>query len=159
MKRYDIVYNSKDGEMELCNDGAYVLYDAAMTEIEKLRAENARLTDALQWEQNRADRIGTHGDGCWKWGPSHYECALREIERLKAPQKVLQAEEVTEPGWYWWRRKDWHEWVPRQLDLYYVECMNKSVLIFWHYLGTDEQNLYGEFIGPIPYPETDHADD
>ena len=83
MKRYDIVYNSKDGEMELCNDGAYVLYDAAMTEIEKLRAENARLTDALQWEQNRADRIGTHGDGCWKWGPSHYECALREIGRLK----------------------------------------------------------------------------
>jgi len=82
-----------------------------------------------------------------------------ENERLKAPQKVLQAEEVTEPGWYWWRRKDWHEWVPRQLDLYYVERMNKSVLIFWHYLGTDEQNLYGEFIGPIPYPETDHADD
>jgi len=58
---------------------------AAITnsELNELRAENARLTDSLQWEQNRADRIGTHGDGCWKWGPSHYECALREIGRLK----------------------------------------------------------------------------
>jgi len=55
----------------------------ADAELETLKAENARLTDALQWEQNRADRIGTHGDGCWKWGPSHYECALHaELDRL-----------------------------------------------------------------------------
>lgn len=44
-------------------------------------AEIARLNNALRWEQSRAERVGTHGPGCWKWGPSHYECALREIEK------------------------------------------------------------------------------
>ncbi|MHB1266621.1 MAG: hypothetical protein ACYCY2_03335 [Acidithiobacillus ferriphilus] len=49
----------------------------------QLLAEISRLNSALQWEQHRAGRIGTHGEGCWKWGPSHYECTLREIERIK----------------------------------------------------------------------------
>lgn len=29
-------------------------------------------------------RQSTHSDNCWSWGPRHYECALREIERLRA---------------------------------------------------------------------------
>lgn len=29
-----------------------------------------------QWQ----NRIGTHGPGCWKWGPSHYHCVCRELE-------------------------------------------------------------------------------
>ena len=29
-------------------------------------------------------RATTHTPGCWNWGPRHYECALREIEALRA---------------------------------------------------------------------------
>ena|SRR5690606_30635672 len=37
-----------------------------------------------------ADRPSTHGHDCWGWGPKHYECALREIERLAAQLTAAQ---------------------------------------------------------------------
>jgi alkylated DNA repair dioxygenase AlkB len=62
-----------------------------------LKAEVERLNKALQWEQNRSERIGTHGPGCHTWGPAHYECLLRVntelVEALK--ELVYEAETVS----------------------------------------------------------------
>ena len=41
------------------------------------------------------DRQRTHGHDCWGWGAKHYECAVREIERLAAR---LTAETSTARG-------------------------------------------------------------
>ena len=30
------------------------------------------------------DRQTTHAQGCWSWGPRHYECAVGQIERDEA---------------------------------------------------------------------------
>lgn len=54
-----------------------------------LTTEVVRLSSALRYEESRAGRIGTHGEGCYKWGPSHYECALHKITELKANQIAL----------------------------------------------------------------------
>ena len=62
-----------------------LLYDNKV--CDEYRAEIKRLREALRYEENRFNRIGTHSEGCHSWGPSHYECAMREIERL---QKALQ---------------------------------------------------------------------
>lgn len=125
------------------------------TDVERLEAENSalhaecdRLTAMLQWEQNRRDHIGTHGDECRKWGPAHYECALAEIERLTAmlkPQKPLTAEEVTEPGWYW-----------HKLDCEdYWEAVNVILVNdkFNYSDGCFFRDMDGQFFGPLKAPE------
>jgi hypothetical protein len=72
------------------------LQEEASAEIERLRLtvmnlcvangkhedEIERLNKAIKWEQNWLSRIGTHSEGCWQWGPTHYQCALRHIEEL-----------------------------------------------------------------------------
>lgn len=32
----------------------------------------------------------THGHGCWSWGPRHYLCAYKEIERLNDELEKLR---------------------------------------------------------------------
>ena len=62
-----------------------------------LMDEVARLNKALHWEQNRSERIGTHGPGCHTWGPSHFECLLREFQ--KREWVGLTDEEKNQVAW------------------------------------------------------------
>jgi len=55
----------------------YVRADEAQAEVD-------RLNKALTWEQNRSERIGTHGPGCHLWGDRHYECLLRKFNEESA---------------------------------------------------------------------------
>jgi hypothetical protein len=67
----------------LCQDAA--------TELAQMQAEVERLNKALTWEQNRAERIGTHAPGCHTWGPAHYECLLRvNAELVDALREIVE---------------------------------------------------------------------
>lgn len=51
-------------------------------ELRRQHVEIERLNAALKWEQDRSERICTHGQGCHTWGHRHYECLLRQYKSL-----------------------------------------------------------------------------
>ena len=71
-----------------------------------------------------------------------------ELAALKAPPKVMSAEEVTEEGPYWWRR---HGVCNRVLVLVYRPDGGEIRMRF--FLNGSDLGLSGEFIGPIQMPE------
>lgn len=107
------------------------------TELETkiLRDEVERLTKALHYEQHLLTRLGTHGPGCWSWGPAHYECALALL-RLEPKQKPeVQAETEYNIGFKAGWEKGWHygsmvenSACARILDQNAQTCANNSML-------------------------------
>jgi hypothetical protein len=70
-------------------------------EREACANEIERLNKALTWEQNRSERIGTHGPGCHTWGPAHYECLLRvNAELVDALKELVYETETVSIGDY-----------------------------------------------------------
>lgn len=41
----------------------------------------------LSPEENLDNFPITHGEGCWSWGPKHYECACAEVAKAKGWSK------------------------------------------------------------------------
>lgn len=42
-------------------------------------------------DRQTSERERTHGENCYLWDRHHYECALREIERLRAENEALRS--------------------------------------------------------------------
>jgi len=76
----------------------------------------------------------------------HAECD--RLTAMLGPQRVLSAEEVTEPGFYQWRHMDGEQWTVTEV------VVNEAPELRQYYIATDEdEELNGEFIGPISMPE------
>ena len=81
------------------------LYSDISSELRRLHAENERLNNALQWEQNRSEHIGTHGPGCHTWGHRHYACLLRQyralLELLNGAKTLFSCHCKDATTWVW----------------------------------------------------------
>jgi len=67
-------------------------------------------------------RASTHADDCWSWGPGHYKCAVRKIERLRedaARYRWLRDREI--PEWL----DLWHQ-NPDRIDAAIDDAMREG---------------------------------
>ena len=84
----DNLIEEAQAEIERLNGELHAQDKLWDTQLGDAHAEIKRLRSCLKWEQNWLSRVGTHSDGCWQWGPEHYQCAVRHIKDLEQnPQR------------------------------------------------------------------------
>ena len=79
--------------------------------------------------------------------------ALRaELAALKAPPKILKAEEVAQAGYYWWRG-EYKEWEPVRVDIDEFGVDVWRIMTEIPAYDGEWGKPYGEFIGPLKATE------
>ena len=143
MKRYQPMV--AETEYYESDDGVLVYYDEAQAEIDALKAELAASISAREEMQLGGNRIAES----LRFAKEKIADLKAELAALKAPPKVLSAEEVTEPGWYWHTRKGWGG------DWFIHKVVRYGVLDELHTLGNcfSYDRLDGQFVGPLKAPE------
>jgi hypothetical protein len=87
---------------------------------------------------------------CRSWDVEKLEAENARLTALIEPPTIMTAEEVTEPGYYWWgnREEGWF-----MLDVDRGAC---GKLFSWcSEDGEFTEPLTGQFIGPIKMPEVE----
>ena len=95
--------------------GPYDLSDVIEV-IEQQAAEIERLNKCLTFEQNYLSRVGTHAEGCYKWGPGHWECAMQEIaQRDRMIEKACKRLSMTNMSIR--TEKQWLAWLENEAEV------------------------------------------
>ena len=120
-----------------CDDTYYELSDCCDDEVDYIRTDihEAEIT-ALKAELEICKEFSGARDVALRANEEEISILKAEIAALKAPPKILKAEEVKEPGCYWWRREENTDWSVQNV-----------------YLPGAGKLLVGQFIGPIQMPE------
>ncbi len=92
--------------------------------------------DALKAELEICKEFSGARDVALRANEEEISILKAELAALKAPPKILKAEEVKEPGCYWWRREENTDWSVQNV-----------------YLPGAGKLLVGQFIGPLKATE------